>query len=116
MIGEVQVAPPSDRGLTAHQVTLTNAIAQQASLQIQSLRLLAAAERSRSEAEFATRRFIHTGWDTYLDAIERSERVGFTYDQSTVSPFTDALYINGGVHAPVRVMEQPVMLDIEVHN
>jgi signal transduction histidine kinase len=108
VIGEVQVAPPSDRGLTAHQVTLTNAIAQQASLQIQSLRLLAAAERSRSEAESATRRFIHTGWDTYLDAIERSERVGFTYDQSTVSPFTDALHINGGVHALVKVMEQPV--------
>lgn len=108
VIGEVQVAPPVDRELTADQTLLTNAIAQQASIQIQKLRLLAEAERARIEAESATRRFIHEGWDSYLDAIQRSERIGYTYDQSSVSPYTNVILTDGGVHAPVTVMEEQV--------
>ncbi len=108
VIGEVQIVPPSDHEFTSDEMTLTNAIAQQASLQIQNLRLLAEAERSRIEAESATRQFIHEGWDAYLDAIQRSERIGFTYDQAAVSPYTDSLHVNGGVHVPVKVMEEHV--------
>jgi signal transduction histidine kinase len=108
VIGEVQIVPPSDHELTPDEMTLTNAIAQQASLQIQNLRLLAEAERSKLEAESATRQFIHEGWDAYLDAIQRSERIGFTYDQASVSPYTDSLHVNGGIHAPVKVMEEEV--------
>ena len=108
VIGEVQVAPPVGRELSADQTLLTNAIAQQASIQIQKLRLLAEAERARIQAESATRRFIHEGWDSYLDAIQRSERIGYTYDQSSVSPYTNAVLMNGGVHVPVTVMEEQV--------
>ncbi|HEU0296304.1 MAG TPA: ATP-binding protein [Anaerolineales bacterium] len=108
VIGKVQVAPPTDRKLTADEMRLTHAITQQASVQIQNLRLLSEAERSRLEAESATRRFIHEGWDSYLDAVQRSERIGFTYDQSALSPYSDVLHINGGMHAPVKVMEEPV--------
>ena len=108
VIGEVQIVPPSNHELTPEELTLTNAIAQQASLQIQNLRLLAEAERSRIEAESATRQFIHEGWDAYLDAIQRSERIGFTYDQASVAPYTDLLHENGGIHAPVKVMDEHV--------
>lgn len=108
LIGEVQIVPRPEHELTADELTLTNAVVQQASIQIQNLRLLAEAERSRREAESATRRFIHEGWDAYLDAIHRNERIGFTYDQSSLAPYSDALHVNGGVHAPVKVMEEQV--------
>lgn len=107
-IGEMQITPPSDRQLTADEINLANTIAQQASLQIQNLRLLAAAERARAEAETATRRFMHEGWDSYLDAINRSERIGFAYDQSSVTPYTDKLAANGGLTESVTVLDEEV--------
>jgi len=107
-IGEVLIAPRPNRHLTEDQILLVNAIAQQASLQIENLRLLSAAERSRTEAELATRRFIHEGWDSYLDAIHQSQRIGFEYDRASVFPNTDDLHINGGVHVPLQVMNEQV--------
>jgi signal transduction histidine kinase len=109
-IGDMQVASPNDRQLTPDEIILANAIAQHASLQIQNLRLLSAAERSRVDAETATRRFIHEGWDSYLDAIQRTERIGYTYDQSSVSAYFDKLHVNGGVQAPLKVMDEQIGL------
>lgn len=88
-IGEVQVAPPSTRPLTQDDFDLAQAIAQQASLQIENLRLLAATERARAEAEEATRQFAHQNWDNFLDAIHNSERIGYVYDQASVEPFSN---------------------------
>src|SRR5687767_5829659 len=53
-IGEVQVVGPSEHPLSQDDLKLVDTIAQQASLQIENLRLLAAAERARTEAEEAT--------------------------------------------------------------
>ncbi len=107
-IGEMQIEPAPERPLTQDDMDLANVIAQQAALQIQSLRLLAATERSRAQAETATRRFMHEGWDNYLDAINRSERIGYAYDQASVTPFTDKLAANGGLQESVTVMDEQV--------
>ena len=106
--GGIQVAPPSERQPTANELSLAHAIAHQASLQIESLRLLAEAERSRAEAENATRQFMHEGWESYLDAIHQKERVGFAYDQASVTPYYDKLHANGGVQETVTVMEEQI--------
>ena len=108
VIGKMQIAQPTNRQLTDDEVMLANSIAQQASLQIQNLRLLADAERSRTEAEIATRRFIHESWDSYLDAINREERIGYTYNQSAVVPYNNKLQTNGGIQASVKVMDEQV--------
>ena len=92
-IGAVQITPRPNRQLTEDQILVANAITQQASLQIENLRLLATAERSRAEAESATRRFIHESWDSYLDAIHQSQRVGYEYDQASVFPNTHDLQV-----------------------
>ena len=107
-IGEMQIEPAPERPLTPSDMDLANVIAQQASLQIQNLRLLAAAERSRAQAETATRQFMHESWDTYLDAINQSERIGYAYDQSSVTPYSNKLHVNGGVHESVQVMDEEV--------
>lgn len=86
-IGEVQVAQPVERSLSEEDLKIAQAIAQQASLQIENLRLLAAAERARAEAEEATHQFTHRNWSNFLDAIHNSERIGYAYDQAAVEPF-----------------------------
>lgn len=88
-IGEVKVAKPAERPLTEDDIKLANTIAQQASLQIENLRLLAEAERARAEAEEATHQFTHRNWANFLDAIQNAERIGYVYDQAAVEPFTE---------------------------
>ena len=102
-IGELRVALPDQRAWTAEAISLTQAVAQQVSLQVENLRLLAAAERARAEAENATRRFTHAGWDSYLDAIHQPECIGYVYDQASVSTYEEKLPVNDGFRLPVTV-------------
>lgn len=107
-IGEVQVVQPAERPLSAEDIKLANTIAQQASTQIENLRLLAAAERARAEAEEATRQFTHRNWDNFLDAIHNSERIGYAYDQASVAPFTNPAPDQYDHEETMQVLDQQV--------
>jgi signal transduction histidine kinase len=107
-IGNVQLQPPPERAWTPEETELLNAVAQQASFQIQNLRLLDATERARFEAEAATRRFMHENWDSFLDGVNQAEQIGYAYDQSSVKPFLSPLRMDGGIQQVVKVMEEHV--------
>lgn len=107
-IGRMQIEPAPEHPWTKEEANLLNAVAQQASLQIQNLRLLATTERARAEAEAATRRFMHENWDSYLDAIHHSERVGYAYDQAAVTPYLGRVRVDGGILESVTVMDEQV--------
>ena len=107
-IGEVQVAQSPEHPLTEEDVKLASAIAQQASLQIENLRLLAAAERARTEAEDATHQFTHRNWANFLDAIHNSERIGYAYDQTAVEPFGDPAPPEYDHEETMQVLDQQI--------
>ncbi len=107
-IGTVQLASPEQRPLTTDETGLVNAVAQQASLQIESLRLLSETERARAEAESASRRFMHEAWASYLDAIHEHERIGYAYDQAALVPYLEEPGSEAVVEASVRVLEEQV--------
>ena len=107
-IGRVEVQPPSERPWTPEEAGLLNAVAQQASLQIQNLRLLDATERARAEAEAATRRFIHENWESFLDGIHQNEQLGYAYDQSSVMPFLEPVHTDGGLQEVVKVLDEHI--------
>ena len=107
-VGEVKIEPPEEKQLTAEEISFANTIAQQASLQIQSLRLIESAERARSEAEQATRQFMHQSWESYMDAIHQSERIGYVYDQAEVSPYTETVTAEQGIQKTVAVMDEQI--------
>jgi signal transduction histidine kinase len=107
-IGKMEVQPPEERQLSPEEAALLNAVASQASLQIQNLRLLEATERARAEAESATRRFMHENWDSYLDGIRNSERIGYAYDQASVNQYIDPPEADGGIEHTVKVMDEQV--------
>jgi signal transduction histidine kinase len=115
-IGAVIVEPPSERAWSESEYDLAEKVAQQVSLQIQNLRLLSAAERARSEAQSATRRFAHESWQNFLDAIHQREEIGYVYDQRAVNPIIDASLGEADIEETVNVLDQHIgriMLDAD---
>lgn len=107
-IGAVVVEPSPDAEWSQDDEVLAQAVARQVSLQIQNLRLLAEADRARTEAQAATRRFIHESWQNYLDAIHREERIGYSYDQNAVLPYNEAKIPNANLQVEIQVLEEQI--------
>jgi signal transduction histidine kinase len=107
-IGELRIEPAEQKQLTWEEINFANTIAQQASLQIQNLRLIESAQRAQIEAEQATRQYMHRSWESYLDAIHQNERLGYVYDQAAVSPYFETIASNQGVQQTVSVMDEGV--------
>ncbi|TLN18799.1 hypothetical protein FDZ74_06660, partial [bacterium] len=107
-IGTMTIEPGSKVEWSPQEQGLVDAVAQQVSLQIQSLRLLSSAERARAEAQSATRRFIHESWDSYLDGIRKNERIGYAYDQSAVEPCINPTLTEMDYQESVSVLDEQI--------
>lgn len=107
-IGAMMVESAPEREWNPDETELTEAVARQASLQIQNLRLLASAERARAEAQAATRRFTHESWESFLDAIHQSERIGYAYDQGGVEPCAEPSPADADFHETVSVLDEHI--------
>ncbi len=108
MIGKMLVEPPSEHNWTTEETTLANAVAQQASFQIQNLQLLATTERARAEAQAATRQFTHQNWESFMDGIHQNERIGYMYDQASVASFSDPSPAEHDFLETVNVLDEHV--------
>jgi signal transduction histidine kinase len=107
-IGEMQIEAPPERNWTPEESNLANAVAQQASLQIQNLRLLSATERARAEAQDANRQYTHQNWEAFLDGIHQSERIGYVYDQNSVTAFAEPSPDEHDFQETVNVLDEHV--------
>ena len=108
VIGEMQIHSAAEHTMTAEDENLASAVAQQVSLQIQNLRLLDAAERARAEALEATRQFTHQSWESFLDGIRNSERIGYAYNQNAVEPFMEPSPAQHDYQETVQVLDEQV--------
>jgi len=107
-IGAVKIEPPAERAWTEDEANMASAVAQQVSLQIQNLRLLSAAERARAEALAANRQFTHQNWESFMDGIRNSERIGYAYDQAVVAPFADSSPEEHDIRESIKVLDEHV--------
>ncbi len=107
-IGKMQVEPPAERTWTTEETSLVNAVAQQASQQIQNLRLLAATERARAEAQAASRLHTHQSWESFMDGIRNSKRIGYVYNQASVSPFSEPTPSQADIQETINVLDEHV--------
>ncbi len=89
-IGAILVEPDeSSQGSTLleEQQSLLQAVAEQVAQRVNSLRLLAEANRYREEAEAATRRLTRRAWEQYA-ADSDGQSMGYIYHQGEVVPAT----------------------------
>jgi len=79
ILGALQLA--GDEELPEEASELLTSIAQQVTQHIENLRLLAQAEQYRAEAEQATRRLTHEGWQDYMQSAI-APKPGYFYDRN----------------------------------
>jgi transcriptional regulator with GAF, ATPase, and Fis domain len=101
---------------------LISTIARQVAQQVENLRLLESAERYRYEAEQATRRLTHEGWEEYMEN-NAAKKLGYIYDLKEVRPPNQDEAQQAGKNAltlPLKIRDEAVgklvVQDIEADN
>lgn len=86
---DLQSAHPGSLG--EENLSVFEALAGQLAIAVSNANLFAQSEQERAAVEAQIRRQTLTGWQEFLDAVERSERVGYVFDQEGLAPLTQPL-------------------------
>ncbi len=89
LIGVLDVQSEKVGLLTEETLLAFEPMAGQIAIAIQNSRLIADAEQTRREVESLAQRLTRTGWQDYLNAIQKPEDIGFVYANSQITPLTD---------------------------
>jgi GAF domain-containing protein/HAMP domain-containing protein len=89
LVGTVDMQSIQAGALNKENLAAFEALAGQLAIAIENAALLAETEAARDTVEAHSRRLIREGWQDFLNAVERGERIGYTYDLKNVSPITE---------------------------
>jgi len=113
LMGVLDLQSSQPESLTTDQLAVFQALAGQLAVAIENASLFAEAEHVRAEVEAQARRLTGVGWKDFLDGIERTDRLGYTYDLNNVAPLTEVLsqsVEHPALAAPVLVAGEPIGL------
>lgn len=108
-LGNLVVEMESETPIAHADILIAN-VARQVAQQIENLRLLETAERSRVEAENASRRITREGWKEYMDT-QGSESLGYTYNLTEVQPLnspTGQSISEDGIRLPIKIRDESI--------
>lgn len=80
IVGVLNVQSDVVYGLTADDFTTYNVLAGQVAIAIENANLFEETRKTQLAAEIAAKQSTRDAWELYLDAIERHERFGYTFD------------------------------------
>jgi GAF domain-containing protein/HAMP domain-containing protein len=87
-VGVIRLEDHADRDWTEDEMDVVRVVADKVARQMESLRLVNEAERTRYKAEQASRHLTREGWETYLTTDDLVGD-GFVYDRSRVQPLAN---------------------------
>jgi GAF domain-containing protein/HAMP domain-containing protein len=91
VVGVLDMQSSQPGALSLENQAAFEALAGSLAIAIANAELFEQAEAARTTVEEQARRLTSSGWQDFLDAIERSERVAFTYDRQRVTPLPEAI-------------------------
>jgi GAF domain-containing protein len=91
VVGVLDLQSRHPGALSAENLSVFETLAGQLAIALDNAALFAQTEQSRQEVEERTRHMAQTGWQEYLNALERSERIGYVYDQTNLKHFNTPL-------------------------
>ena len=111
VVGTLDMQSSQAGGLNKENLVAFEALAGQLAIAVENATLLNETEAARAEVEAQSRRLIRSGWHDFLNAIERGERIGYTYDQENLASFTEAISSESDERTlvtPIPVSGEPV--------
>jgi GAF domain-containing protein len=107
VIGVLDMQSETPGALNQGNLPAFEALAGQVAIAIQNAALFAETRQARAEVEDQVRRLTQEGWQGFMDAGQRQERIGFAFDQSTTVPIEkeelSAAPTEGSLSTPIRV-------------
>ena len=99
--------------LTEESLSTFEALAGQLAIAVENANLFAAVEEARVQTETYARRLTGSGWDEFLNAVDRSENLGYMYDLESISRLEEALALpdteaEHTLAVPMTVSGEPV--------
>ncbi|MFC1996347.1 GAF domain-containing protein [Chloroflexota bacterium] len=97
--------------LNKDKLTAFEALAGQLAISITNTELFAETEQAQAELKKQTQRLTNEGWHEFMNAIDRKERLAYTYDKGNIVPSEPALHETqeeDTMIAPIRVSDVQV--------
>jgi len=91
VVGVLDLQSNQPGGLGNENLPAFQALAGQLAIAIVNDELFSQAEQTRQQTEEQSRRLVMTGWDSLLNAVDRREHIGYTYDLAAVKPLASPL-------------------------
>jgi GAF domain-containing protein/HAMP domain-containing protein len=91
VVGVLDMQSVQPGAFSAENLPAFQALAGQLAIAITNANLFEEAEQAREAMERQTQRLVSSGWQDFLDAIERSERLAYTFDRKNVTPLPEPL-------------------------
>ncbi len=111
VVGTLDMQSKQAGALNKESLDAFEALAGQLAIAIENASLIAEAQTARATVEAQSRHLVHEGWQEFLNAIQHSERIGYTYDLEKVSPFDEPLLADPdsrALIAAIPVANEPV--------
>ena len=111
VVGVLDLQSAQPDALTDENLPAFEALAGQLAIAIENAALFAETEQARAEVETQARRLTQAGWREFLDAVNRSERLGYTFDQQALVPLTEPLLAASNpevLDVPIMVTGEPI--------
>jgi PAS domain S-box-containing protein len=106
VVGVLDMQSEEANALNEENLTAFETLAGQLAVAIQNSFLFEQVNQARAEVEEQAKLQSYAGWSNFLDAVERSEKIGFVFNQNEVLPFVDVERENNNentLHAPINV-------------
>jgi GAF domain-containing protein len=106
VIGTLDIQSEQVGGINETHLPAFEAVAGQLAIAIQNATLFAEAQQARTEVEAQIHRLAREGWQEFLDAIERGQRIGYAFDQTDIVSLDTATLLTtpaGAMQVPISV-------------
>ena len=113
VVGTLDIQSSHAGALNKENLAAFEALAGQLAIAVENAALLAETESARSAMEIQSRRLVRSNWQDFLNAVERGERIGYTYNLENMDTCIEPVSPEPNGHALVAtipVLNEPIGL------
>ncbi|MBM4424992.1 MAG: GAF domain-containing protein, partial [Chloroflexi bacterium] len=107
VVGVLDMQSDKPGAFSADNLPAFEALAGQLAIAIENASLFSQTEQARAEMETHARRLTTAGWQNFLNAVERSERIVFTYESPEAEP---GQHTESASPAPTDTLDMPIQV------